>query len=257
MKKIKYLFQLLILTSFYSIIFSQSIITYFLPKEKYAVKRKLHTLFIEAQNKVQIAALLINDRSIIQDIIELKKRGLDIEIIFDASSNNRDSLLNQLLQHNIVPLIWPENQTDSLMHNKYIVFDEKIVWTGSANFSFGALNKNNENIIILPQVEMAKKYSSEFSAIQTKILDLYIDHIIKTEAKNLMQWFIIVTRELYQKNSYFKELLHKRLIELNSEENGMPWWAIKTDGSWPLDYLLARRKYSIKKEILRNFPERN
>jgi len=53
------------------------------------------------------------------------------------------------------------------MHNKVFIIDEKIVITGSFNPSKNADNNNDENILIIHDREIAKKYMKEFWNIYT------------------------------------------------------------------------------------------
>ena len=48
------------------------------------------------------------------------------------------------------------------MHHKVITIDEDTVITGSYNFSDNAEKGNDENIIIIRNVELAKLYNKEF-----------------------------------------------------------------------------------------------
>lgn len=50
-----------------------------------------------------------------------------------------------------------------LMHNKFIIFDNKIVYTGSMNFSQNGLSGYDQNdVTIINSKEIAKLYSQEF-----------------------------------------------------------------------------------------------
>ena len=53
----------------------------------------------------------------------------------------------------------------ALMHNKVAIIDGWIVITGSYNWSLNAEEKNNENMIIIKSVELAKIYEKEFQKI--------------------------------------------------------------------------------------------
>lgn len=51
------------------------------------------------------------------------------------------------------------------MHHKVIIIDEKIVITGSYNFSASAERKNDENIVILFDEQLAAQYLKEFERV--------------------------------------------------------------------------------------------
>lgn len=51
------------------------------------------------------------------------------------------------------------------LHHKTIVIDKKIVVTGSFNPSDNAQNKNDENILIIHDERIAKKFIDEFLSL--------------------------------------------------------------------------------------------
>lgn len=58
------------------------------------------------------------------------------------------------------------------MHHKVIILDDRIVITGSLNFSDSANSRNNENVIIIDNAEIAKRYLAEFQRVWEKASDL-------------------------------------------------------------------------------------
>ena len=52
-----------------------------------------------------------------------------------------------------------------LMHNKVMIIDGKIVLTGSFNWSVSAEKKNNENLIVIRSLYVARVYEEEFDKI--------------------------------------------------------------------------------------------
>ena len=60
----------------------------------------------------------------------------------------------------------------AFMHHKVIIIDNRYVITGSLNFSDSANSKNNENVIIIDNREIAKLYLDEFERVWKASLDL-------------------------------------------------------------------------------------
>jgi phosphatidylserine/phosphatidylglycerophosphate/cardiolipin synthase-like enzyme len=52
-----------------------------------------------------------------------------------------------------------------LMHHKVIIIDRKIVITGSYNFSSSAETRNDENVVIIHDTEVAEQYLAEFQRV--------------------------------------------------------------------------------------------
>jgi phosphatidylserine/phosphatidylglycerophosphate/cardiolipin synthase-like enzyme len=56
------------------------------------------------------------------------------------------------------------------MHHKVIIIDQKIVITGSYNFSKNAEMYNDENIVVIHNLEIAQVYMTEFEKLTNQIL---------------------------------------------------------------------------------------
>ncbi len=54
------------------------------------------------------------------------------------------------------------------MHHKVVIIDEEIVITGSYNFSRSAEERNDENIIIIYNAEIAQEFIKEFQRVQAQ-----------------------------------------------------------------------------------------
>jgi len=58
------------------------------------------------------------------------------------------------------------------MHNKFAVIDQRIVITGSYNWTTNATQNNDENLIIITSRDAAAKYNVEFERIWALAVDL-------------------------------------------------------------------------------------
>ena len=66
---------------------------------------------------------------------------------------------NSLLKDNI-EIIFDEN--NNTMHNKFCVFDKKIVMTGSMNMSLNGIKNNEESLIFIEDNNLSQKYENYF-----------------------------------------------------------------------------------------------
>lgn len=124
----------------------------------------------------------LTDNEIMNSILSALEKGVDVELILlDSSGNIRDhairssDLLEDLDSYKVSLttfsqkggqlLIIPEAENN--IHHKFCVIDGTTVITGSYNWSIGALYKR-ENIITLENIEIAKKYLTEFNEIKSK-----------------------------------------------------------------------------------------
>ena len=58
----------------------------------------------------------------------------------------------------------PDTNPDT-MHHKVIVVDERLVMTGSYNFSANAEKRNDENLVVLHNPGIARRFVEEFESL--------------------------------------------------------------------------------------------
>jgi phosphatidylserine/phosphatidylglycerophosphate/cardiolipin synthase-like enzyme len=100
-----------------------------------------------AETDLKIAVAWFNN-SIIFDCLINKLKEIKISLIISNDGNNYGNEIN--FQHFINKgglLYLPYD--NKLMHNKYLIIDNKIILTGSYNFTYGAERLNHENLIII------------------------------------------------------------------------------------------------------------
>ena len=135
-----------------------------------------------SKSRLLIAVAWFTNEKIGREII--KKKNLDVEIIVDDNKINRqcNNLIN--LQTNGIDITFVKdlNKNYYLMHNKFCVVDNKLVITGSYNWTQNA-NLNEENITILNDPTNTALYTHEFRRI--KNIEFPNDNIfIPTEDAN-------------------------------------------------------------------------
>lgn len=77
-----------------------------------------------------------------------------------------DREIINLLEEKNAKLITDENRFDKgLMHNKFCIFDNEIILTGSMNPTYNGINKNDNNLIVIKSKTLAKNYNKEFDEL--------------------------------------------------------------------------------------------
>jgi len=105
-----------------------------------------------------------------ESIIKAKKRGVKIRMVYDTDANNKSYYknTNQMAQlvENTNTDIKNLKTKQYIMHNKFIVFDNKRVYTGSANISPSDMSNYNSNVILfIKSDKIAKIYAKEFNQL--------------------------------------------------------------------------------------------
>lgn len=108
-----------------------------------------------------------------------QKRGVKVRFVYDSDDNKANIYPDTLYLAKVLT----NNNTDyapAIMHDKFFVFDNKTVLTGSANISNTDMSGFNSNVVILINSEkMADFYSREFE----QMYEGYF-HKSKTKIKN-------------------------------------------------------------------------
>ena len=123
---------------------------------------------IEGADTIDIAVYSITNDNIVFAIEEAYQRGAKIRIITDyLQSQGRNSLVPKLRDMGIPIRTNKSEKTNKLihkiMHNKFAIFNNKYVETGSYNWTNSATQRNAENCIFLENVE--RKYMREFEKL--------------------------------------------------------------------------------------------
>ena len=115
-----------------------------------------------AISSIDIAAFELNSDALRNAIAGAHERGVQVRIVTDdvhGLQDEGDSHLRDLLQAG-VPL--RNDGRSGLMHNKFVIIDQGIVWTGSWNYTVNGTYRNNNNALALESVAAAAAYQAEF-----------------------------------------------------------------------------------------------
>ncbi len=121
-----------------------------------AVISEIHT----AQNTVDIAMYFLTSREIAQELVKAKERKVTVRIVLDQGQETQNYSKSRYLikrgfevKYHIGP---------GIMHNKFALIDGKVLLTGSFNWTPTANEKNEENLLIITDKDLIKKYEERF-----------------------------------------------------------------------------------------------
>ena len=154
---------------------------YFSPQDKPLTNAVIPRIK-EAQKYIYIPTFFITDYEIVSELINAKKRGVDIKIILDALSASSKYSKHELLR-NAGILVKTENFAGK-MHAKTILIDDKYLIIGSMNFSNSGNTKNDENLIVLKNREAVIFYKNIFLDLWNKIPDKWLKYNVRSESKD-------------------------------------------------------------------------
>ncbi len=103
-------------------------------------------------------------------MLERIKNGVTVEGVFETVGS--DSQFSEMLPLHCAGGKVRRDGNPGFLHHKVIIIDNRIVITGSFNFSDSANTKNNENVIIIDNADIAKRYLDEFQRVWKEGNDL-------------------------------------------------------------------------------------
>jgi phosphatidylserine/phosphatidylglycerophosphate/cardiolipin synthase-like enzyme len=145
-------------------VFSIAPEVYFSPSSD--CENRLTKAIQESQKEVQAAVYSINNRKIVEALKDAKKRGVKVRVLTDhIQATQRSSRVFDLLENGIDLRVHSKFKIE---HNKFGVFDGKLVSTGSFNWTGPAARSNSENCIFLADPQVIKKYEERFEFLWEK-----------------------------------------------------------------------------------------
>jgi phosphatidylserine/phosphatidylglycerophosphate/cardiolipin synthase-like enzyme len=110
-----------------------------------------------AQLSVDVAAYDFDLESVADALVRAHRRGLRVRLVTD--SDNAEELGVQQLRSAGVPVV--EDGRDAIMHDKFVVIDKLVVWTGSWNLTESGTYRNNNHVARIASDLLAENYTAE------------------------------------------------------------------------------------------------
>jgi phosphatidylserine/phosphatidylglycerophosphate/cardiolipin synthase-like enzyme len=115
------------------------------------------TDLLTARTQVDVVAYELNAEPIVNALIELRKRDIIVRVVTDTDNANLSAI--HRLRRNGISVV--EDKRSGLMHNKFIVIDGRVVYTGSMNFTSNGVYCNNNNLVRIESPLLAANYLAE------------------------------------------------------------------------------------------------
>ena len=113
-------------------------------------------LISKAQDSIYVQAYGFTSGEIAKALINAHERGVKVRVLLDKSNiGAKHSKMRDIRKAGIEVSI---DKVSGIAHNKVIIIDKQKVITGSFNFTVGADIRNTENVIIVNDREVAKRY---------------------------------------------------------------------------------------------------
>jgi phosphatidylserine/phosphatidylglycerophosphate/cardiolipin synthase-like enzyme len=118
------------------------------------------------QRTLDIAAYEFNNVVLTEAILNANRRGVRVRMVTDNEDGigDDDTTINQFVNAGI-PVV--DDRRSALMHNKFMILDSLVVWTGSWNYTVNDTYRNNNNALALRSRRAVGYYQAEFDEMFT------------------------------------------------------------------------------------------
>lgn len=132
-----------------------------------------------ARKTVDLASFDFNLPSVTNALVRAQSRGVTVRVVLDEENGTqtlRASDAPDKQQFDALPTLSAAHipvadggRSTGLMHNKFILIDGAILYTGSWNMSFNDTFRNNNNLLRITNHELVANYQAKFN-------EMFVDH---------------------------------------------------------------------------------
>lgn len=133
----------------------------------------------QAEAFINIAMYTFTDKEILLSLINAQERGVKVRVYLDRSQIESTYSISRLLVQKGIKIRISTN--NYIMHNKFAIIDNRLLLTGSYNWTASANSRNDENLMVIDDPEIIARYQNQFEK-------LWLD-----------KYSLERTRQLYQK----------------------------------------------------------
>ncbi len=129
---------------------------------------QLVELINDAKKSIDCSVYDIDVSSISDALVDKNKSGVSVRFVSDfEQASQKASKIGALKVGGADVILSPES--NPIMHNKFCVFDNKTVWVGSMNFTLNDSRRNNNNVLIINDKEVADLFTKKIDYFFTGV----------------------------------------------------------------------------------------
>lgn len=137
---------------------------FFSPED--GVQARLLEILQDAHRSIEVLAFSFTADPIGASLIDADRRGVIVRVVVERSQSSASGAEGQRLRDAGLDLRLDGNPKQ--MHHKVMIIDAEIVVVGSYNFTRSAEEKNDENLLIVYDAQLAGQFLEEFDRIYSQ-----------------------------------------------------------------------------------------
>ena len=119
--------------------------------------------FAAAETSIHVAVYTFTNADLADHLLLAQQRGVEVQVVTDPWEANWGMFT--ALEADGIPVRYAPNPNGAIMHHKFAVIDERMVLTGSYNWTDSAENLNDENLVRLNHVQAAMDFEDTFQEL--------------------------------------------------------------------------------------------
>ncbi len=130
--------------------------------ERTELEEALLRVIDRATTSVDVALYGLDRQSVVQALIAAHQRGVTVRVVGDddASQTAGYVAFYQALRDAGITVVL--DASPDIQHNKFLVADQQVTWTGSTNLTDNCITLNANNSIVITSTVLAQTYTAEF-----------------------------------------------------------------------------------------------
>ncbi|MEI8190936.1 MAG: phospholipase D-like domain-containing protein [candidate division NC10 bacterium] len=129
------------------------------------IRRQLLRAIQDSRQQIDVAVYQMTAAELAKALAAAKGRGVRIRVLTDQETARSDGLAMRILRAGGVMVRSLGVSEQSLMHHKFALFDDRLVATGSYNWTQAAERANYENLVLLDDSEVVSRFQREFNRL--------------------------------------------------------------------------------------------
>jgi hypothetical protein len=122
-------------------------------------------LIAGARRHIDLAGFVLTDHGVIDALSRAAARGVVVRVYLDSEENDRSARAIATLANAPKVQVRRKAPSRDLMHLKSYQIDERLLRTGSANFSFSAGSYQDNDLIVLESPQAAARFLDTFERL--------------------------------------------------------------------------------------------
>lgn len=117
----------------------------------------------DAHKTIRVAAYAFTSKPIAEALVAAHDRGVAVQVVLDMKANLRQGVGPYVATHGVPIRL---NGHYAILHDKFMVIDDKTLELGSFNYTASAEKRNAENVLVLHDVgTLAADYTREWQRL--------------------------------------------------------------------------------------------